>query len=177
MNDLQRLRRLRRTVEARVRSLDIPRPFDVSVLCARLGARRGREIRLRPQRMGAGPCGLWADVAGVDYIVYEAETTQLHQDQIILHEVGHLLAAHPSEPLMEQDCLALLMPDLDPAMVRRVLGRHGYSSEQEQEAELLASLVLERAGRTRVRAHRAQTPEVTRALDHLGSVLDTDEPR
>ena len=176
MNDLQRLRGIRRTVEARVGSLDIPKPFDIAVLCTRLSARRGREIRLRPQVMGAGPCGLWADVAGVDYIVYEMETTQLHQDQIILHEVGHLLAAHHSEPLSDQDCISLLMPDLDPAMVRRVLGRHGYTSEEEQEAELLASLVLERAGRTRTRAHRTQTPEVARALDHLGSVLDMDEP-
>lgn len=174
MKDTQQLRRLRRKVEARVGEMDIPTPFDVFTLCQRLSLPRGREIRLQARPMGAGPCGLWADAAGIDYIVYEQQTSRLHQEQIILHEVGHLLAEHHPAPFTDQECLSLLMPDLDPDMVRRVLSREGYTSEEEQEAELLASLVLERVGRTRLLPRRVESADVTRALNHLGSVLDED---
>jgi len=176
MRDLQRLRRLRRQVEARLAELDIPTPFDVGVLCQRLAVRRGRPIHLRAETMGEGPCGLWADVAGADFILYERDTTPLHQEQIVLHEVGHLLAQHDPAPVGDQECAGWLMPDLDPAMVRRVMGRHGYTSQEEQEAELLASLVLERAGRTRRAPAPMAAPEHHRALHHLGSVLDEDPP-
>jgi hypothetical protein len=40
---------------------------------------------------------------------------------------------------------ASLLPSLDPAMVRRVLARAGYSTEEEREAELLASLIRQQA--------------------------------
>lgn len=101
----------------------------------------------------------------------------MHQEQIVLHEVGHLLAQHSPAEITDHECVALLMPDLDPEMIRQVMGRTGYTSEEEQEAELLASLVLERAHRTRTPPARDAAPEVDRALDHLGSVLDWSSPR
>ncbi len=177
MNDLQRLRRLRRQVEARVDELDVPTPFDVTLMCERLGARRGRPIRLRAEATASGLCGLWAEVAGVDYIVYERDTTPLHQEQIILHEIGHLLAEHGPTAISDHESLALLMPDLDPEMVRRVVERRGYSSEEEQEAELLATLVLERAGRTKSSPLGAPSAEDGRALDMLDSILNRDDGR
>lgn len=172
MTDGQQRRRLRREAKARVDGLDIPVPFDVAALCARLAARRGRRIVLQPQPMGAGPTGMWVDAGGIDYIVYERETTPLHQEQIILHEVGHLVSEHGPPDVSDEEAVAVLMPDLDLDMVRRVMSRHGYTSEQEEEAELVASLVLERAGRTRSRtqSHPA-TPEAARAVDVLGSLL------
>lgn len=57
MKDRQRLRQLRRKVEARLEELEVPAPFDVTLLCERLAARRGRPIRLRAETMGAGPAG------------------------------------------------------------------------------------------------------------------------
>ncbi|SEP53083.1 hypothetical protein [Amycolatopsis saalfeldensis] len=38
-----------------------------------------------------------------------------------------------------------LLPDLDPVMVERVLGRAGYSTAEEREAETLATLIRHRA--------------------------------
>jgi len=38
----------------------------------------------------------------------------------------------------------MLLPDLDPAVVRRMLGRTYYSVVEEQQAELVASLIHER---------------------------------
>jgi hypothetical protein len=37
----------------------------------------------------------------------------------------------------------LLVPEVDPAMVRLILGRTGYGTPKEQEAEALASHILE----------------------------------
>jgi hypothetical protein len=40
------------------------------------------------------------------------------------------------------------MPDLDPAMVQAVLGRSVYSEVEEREAELIASLIMDRVAGT-----------------------------
>jgi hypothetical protein len=42
--------------------------------------------------------------------------------------------------------IASLFSELDPAMLGRVLARDHYSTPQEKEAELMAALILERAG-------------------------------
>ena len=176
MSDLRRRRHLRHRVEDRLAELDVPDPFDVAVLCERLAAKRGQPIRLRPQPMGLGPCGLWVEVAGADYIVFERDTTPLHQEQIVLHEVGHLLANHTPASISDQESLAMLLPDLDPDMVRRVMGRTGYTSQEEEEAELLASLVLQRTGRADGNHSRPASPQASHAIGVLGTVLG-DRPR
>jgi hypothetical protein len=42
--------------------------------------------------------------------------------------------------------MRLLLPSLDPAMVRRVLGRAGYTSVEEREAEFFASMLGQHTG-------------------------------
>ena len=39
----------------------------------------------------------------------------------------------------------LLAPDVDPALVRLILGRSAYTTSEEQEAETVASLILGQA--------------------------------
>jgi len=77
----------------------------------------------------------------VDYVFYEAETSQLHREHIILHELGHLLCEHQPTEVLDEEVVAQLLPDLNPAVVYRVLGRTTYTAIEEQEAEMLASLV------------------------------------
>jgi len=133
--------RLRRRCLARLRALPLPAPFDVHVLCDQVAARRGRPIRLIPAAGLTGVCGLWIATDTADLICYESDTTRPHQDHIILHEVSHLLCAHYPVELPT----GTLLPDLDPAVVRAVLGRAGYSTDEEREAETLASLIRQRA--------------------------------
>ncbi|GAB1510455.1 hypothetical protein [Actinophytocola sp. KF-1] len=133
--------RLRRRCRARLRDLPLPVPFDVHELCARVAARRGRPIRLLPVAGLTGVCGLWIATDTTDLICYERDTTRPHQDHIILHELSHVLCDHHPAG----DHASALFPDLDPAMVRAVLGRAGYSSDEEREAETLASLIRQRA--------------------------------
>jgi hypothetical protein len=132
--------RLRRRCLARLRDLPLPAPFDVRTLCDQIAARRGRPIRLVPMAGLTGVCGLWIATDTTDLVCYERDTTRPHQDHIILHELSHLLCEHFPVGLP-----GALLPDLDPAMVRTVLGRAGYSTAEEREAETLASLIRQRA--------------------------------
>lgn len=136
--------RLRRRCLARLRDLPLPAPFDVHELCQRVAARRGRPIRLLPVAGLTGVCGLWIATGTTDLICYERDTTRPHQDHIILHELSHVLCHHYPVTTPGHDTSALF-PDLDPAMVRAVLGRAGYAAAEEREAETLASLIRQRA--------------------------------
>jgi hypothetical protein len=171
------LKQLRRRCAARLRELDLPTPFDVRSFCDAVGDRRGRPIRLCPVTSQAGPCGLWAAGSGVDYIFYERSTSLLHQEHIILHEVSHLLCGHQPGPVSDEERSRLLFPDLDSAMVRRILARTAYSADEEQEAELLASLILQRTvGRT-LRHERPADPQVIELLDRLEAALESPRGR
>jgi hypothetical protein len=139
------MKQLRRACEARLRELPFPHPFSVRALCELVAAQRGRPVRLKPVTGNHGVWGLWVATDSADLIFYEQATTWPHQEHIILHELSHLLCDHYPAPLSVAEHTRLLLPDLDPEMVRRVLGRTTYSAVEEQEAELLASLIWRRA--------------------------------
>lgn len=152
-----RERELRRRCKRWLRALKIEPPLRVDVLCERLGERRGRPIRLLPHSLPVpGPFGLWLATNRADYIFYQAETNRVHQDHIILHEVGHMLGDHHSEDL-DDECWRESMLDLSPDMIRRVLRRTCYDTEHEREAELVATIIMEWASTLDMRA-----PEVAR---------------
>ncbi|WP_327352788.1 hypothetical protein [Streptomyces sp. NBC_01304] len=96
-----------------------------------------------------GPLGLWVDTPAADLIIYQQHTTRLHQDHIILHEVGHILANDDAEGITEdpddpaEGWWAGMLPALNAASIRRVRKRCAYDSEEECEVELAATIVLE----------------------------------
>ncbi|WP_143020214.1 ImmA/IrrE family metallo-endopeptidase [Sinosporangium album] len=130
-----------------VRGLDLPEPFTVEELCRRLGQRRGRRIILVPRDLPPGsPCGLCVSTETSDFIFFHEGTSGPHQLLIILHELGHLLCGHGVKTGLHDDDINVLMPDLDPVMVRRILGRTRYGSEEEVVAETIATLILSDVG-------------------------------
>lgn len=138
------------------RDLPLPRPFDVRVLCRRVAEQRGRPITLLPMHGGeSGVLGLWVAAESGDMIFYEEHTTPPHQEHIILHELSHVLCQHYPAQLSTAEHMRILLPDLDPRMVRRVLGRTTYLAVEEQEAELLATLIQQRAQREAAPGHRS----------------------
>ncbi|MBV9845273.1 MAG: hypothetical protein JOZ47_09410 [Kutzneria sp.] len=142
------MKRLRRQCAKVIDTVEIPDPFDVRELSSRIGQRRGRPIHLIPYRMPAGgPCGLWVSTDNADYIVYEEHTSTLHREHIILHELGHLLCDHQMTPAHDGEPAGPVFPSLDPRTVERVLQRTHYTAVEEQQAELIASLILERVSR------------------------------
>jgi hypothetical protein len=143
-----RTNRVRRRCQVRLRQLTLPEPFDLAELCRSVSAGRGRELQVRAipgPPSPARPCGIWIATEGGDWIFVDQQTSPLHRQHIVLHELAHMLCGHTASELPETDMLRRLFPDLSPAMVKTVLGRSSYQSEYEREAELLASLILARA--------------------------------
>lgn len=125
-----------------VRELELPVPFDLGQFVARLELQRDRPIRLRLFNFGPGcPCGLWIGTADADYIYHEAGTTPLHSTHIALHEIAHMMLGHRHTAAWDQ-LISLLAPDVDQALIQRILGRSAYGTAEEREAETLASLIL-----------------------------------
>ncbi|MEU1312682.1 toxin [Streptomyces cinnamoneus] len=142
------LKQLRRASEAVLARLDLPDGCGIATLTERLSADRNRPIRLLELPMGAeSPCGMWLATDVADIIVVEANTSRLHRDHIIAHELAHMLCGHRDSTGPDPTGLAYLFPNLDPQRVREMLGRTSYSNAEEQEAETVASLLLERVTR------------------------------
>ncbi|MGC0420168.1 hypothetical protein [Embleya sp. AB8] len=134
---------VRRRCRSVLALLDPPRPFSVPALCRQLAEQRARPLRLHPlprQAAASGVCGLWLATDTDDHIFFEQRTGRLHQEHIVLHEIGHVLLDHHTT-LPDGDGMRMLLPDLAPHLVRRLLGRTNYTTPQEREAETLASLI------------------------------------
>ena len=170
-----RYRELRRRCDGLVRALvevgGIPDPFTIDEFIAKLAARRGRRIELRPNDyVPGGACGMWLKLADVDIIIY-ARTAPLHEEHIVLHEVGHMLGEHSGHAGGNDHFIRILMPDLDPAMVRSLLSRGSYTDAEEQEAELFATLILERAADRRPGRQAHLDADVAPEIDRLKSTF------
>jgi hypothetical protein len=136
-------RQLRRRCRRLARSLPLPVPFDLDRFIEAVSAERGRRIDVIAMTTTPNaPCGLLATTDEVDYILYADDTSPLHRQHILLHEIAHLLCGHHTAPPTARVEAGGLLDQLPPALVNRVLGRTVYSQPQEQEAELLASLIL-----------------------------------
>lgn len=127
-------------------SVPVPAPFRPDTFVAAVAEHRGRPIELMPIPSVTGvPCGLLMTTDHADYILYPVNTTELHQRHILLHEVSHLLCGHTGTVEIDAAATRALMPNLSPELVRRVLGRSVYTESEEREAELLATLIAQRA--------------------------------
>ncbi len=148
----------------------IPSPFNMEEFLGRFQSRRGRRIHLEQINVDRPatelPCGALVSTATADYIYCLTGTTPLHREHIIVHEIGHMLFEHKSSvPISALG--SLLFPDLDPRLVQRVLCRAAYTTEEEREAEIFASLFLQQA-------HRS-SPSALHVLPSSAHVLDRVE--
>ncbi|MEY9856155.1 hypothetical protein ABH935_001759 [Catenulispora sp. GAS73] len=159
--------------QSMVDQLDLPEPFDAETFIGVLARDRGRPIGLLPvaSRPDA-PCGLVVTTRNADWIIYCADTGGVHRQHILLHEAAHILCGH-TERAADGDAMAAaartLMPHLPAELVRSVLGRTVYSEPDEREAELVASLILQRVERRE--RHRARGADRPSSLDTLFAVF------
>ncbi|MCZ1012559.1 ImmA/IrrE family metallo-endopeptidase [Streptomyces lydicus] len=125
------------------------------------------------------PCGLWIACDDADYIVYEANTSKLHQEHIIAHELAHIICCHRGTGELDEATMSQLFPDLNPEVLRDIFGRTSYSDIQEEEAEIMASLILERANRRPPGPTWSVPPEAADAvarIEHSLKNSPTDAP-
>lgn len=139
------IKRLRRACEARFAALDVPPGGGIAELCERVGAQRGRPIHLIPVALPAThPCGFWIATQTADFILYETNTSRTHQEHIVAHELAHIICCHRGASALDDASARILFPDVDPQLVRDMLRRVAYTDRQEQEAEVMASVILGR---------------------------------
>jgi hypothetical protein len=119
----------------------MPIPWNLAVFVERLAAARGRGIELIPWDFAHGgdaPTGLWLPTARADYLFFDAAASPARREQIIGHELGHMLLDHaPRLAGAPPDFLQGLAPSLSPALAQRflVMARTGYATEEEAVAE------------------------------------------
>jgi len=166
------LKTLRKRCEARLATIDFVGCVGAASFCSALAVHRERPIILRPVTGWVGPCGLWVGGPSADLIFYEQETSPLHRDHIILHEASHLICGHSSAEIPPSALSVTLFPDLRPDAVWQVLQRATYAAGEEQEAELLASLIFERLSAGRGGPSHVTDPKTAGLLGRLGTSLE-----
>jgi hypothetical protein len=133
------------------RELPIPVPWDRDVFIQNFAEMRGRPITLVPIETAIlldSPCGLWLARDNDDLIFHETGTSDYHIDQIVRHEIGHMVLGHGrtgdrgSDRVRARELCRQILPDIDPGAVWALLGRSDYTSGQEREAETFASILM-----------------------------------
>ena len=141
---------LRRRCSSIIRGLELPQPFTAEAVCQNIAGLRGSPVYLKPLPRPTPPdtpTGMWLATRRGDYIYYDAQTSGLHRLHIILHEVGHMLSGHEEVDLEDNQYMYRQLDVGDPTWIRQVLPRIRYNSREEQEAEMIATLLLQQAGR------------------------------
>lgn len=173
VNSTRLRRRCERRVDALVAEIGLPAPWDMNEFLDRLERHRGRDIDLCAVSWTSGDSsGAWHANPDHDVIAYASNTATVHQDHIILHEIGHLISAHRGRCVLSEQEAQRLAPDLAPAAFVHLLDRVSTRAD-EQEAELIAVLLHQRALRHRpqLAADSDTTPHTARRLSRVEYVF------
>ncbi|MEE1803490.1 hypothetical protein PUR57_33285 [Streptomyces sp. JV176] len=181
---------LHRLIRRELQDLGATPPLDVDDLCRALSRRRGRPLHLREAPLPKpGPSGMWIEYEECDVILYQQETTRLHQDHIKLHEIGHILvseneeAAKDSSSETETDTpvvdpgeeaavdvkgWATLLPVFGTGSIKRAAQRCSYDNDKECSVELIATIILEWSSLLASSTPPAEDPALRRVESALG---------
>ncbi|MEV4056200.1 hypothetical protein AB0J55_33765 [Amycolatopsis sp. NPDC049688] len=175
-------RRLRRRINKLLNEVGVPDPWDIREFIQRLAAYRGRPIELLVAEIPpGGPDAIWVPTENVDVILYDSALREgdLHWEQVLAHEAAHILLCHRGDedavlargPLDEQLREVIIRYAGEGAAGDRVLHRETYSSHQETEAEVGASLIWKAAGRRLVEPERHLHGEDLASIDALAEIM------
>jgi hypothetical protein len=144
------------TCERALRELTLPRPFSIERLRRQIASERQHLLIIREwdQRPPEAPLAVWVANTQVDVISYAPGLTPWHREHVILHEIAHILLAHHLG--VDADLARLAAPGIDPEAVEHIIGRAGVGVRQEQEAELLAALIMQKVRGNRRCGHAAR---------------------
>lgn len=167
---------LRELVAARVDTLlqdvRLPVPWNIDTFIDRLERARGREIDLCEVTWSLGEStGAWQARPDRDVIAYATNTSALHQDHVILHEIGHMLQGHRGQCVLSVSEAQRRAPDLTLTALTHLLDRVTVGGE-EREAELFALLLQARIAK-QDRSRAARRPADRRTAATLERVAAT----
>lgn len=140
--------RLRRYCRNLLKSIPTSEPLSIERICEAISEQRGRRLYVHSitgaESGGLKACGMWIATEIADHIFVEEQTSKFHQIHIILHEVGHMLCGHAGGDYAADLGQFVQQGDLDTGFVERALARTSYNTRQEHDAEMAASIMLER---------------------------------
>ncbi|MEV6397348.1 hypothetical protein AB0M39_21675 [Streptomyces sp. NPDC051907] len=136
-----------------------------------IATRRGRPITLTEAPLPPEVSGFCARGRERDFIVVDANASELTRLHASLHELCHLWEEHPSDDSAQQpmteDTVRQLLPGLKAGPVLQVLTRSHYDSAHERRAEAFATVMLQR--HLQLRRDQNNTGFLTSALAHRRS--------
>ncbi|MER0241050.1 regulator component [Streptomyces sp. HSW2009] len=141
---------LRESCERQVDLLGLPHRFSTRELRDAVAKLRGKPIVLNPlSTIGVvdAPCGIRIETPSADLLYYEEGTSVHHQRHILAHELSHVYCDHPGS--LEVDAETAHAIGASPTLVLRMSGRTSYSSADEREAEMMATVIRSRMYRER----------------------------
>ncbi|QKW53569.1 regulator component [Streptomyces buecherae] len=141
---------LRELCEKQVDLLRLPHRFSTRELRDAVAELRGKPIVLRPlSTLGAvdAPCGIRVETPSADLLYYEEGTSVHHQRHILAHEISHVYCDHPGSLTVDADAAQSI--GVSPTLVMRMSGRTSYSTADEREAEMMATVIRQRIYRER----------------------------
>ena len=119
----------------------MPEDGDLDQLLQNLARRRGRPITVVERKLHESglPSGLWLIGRDRDYIMVEADAGPSRRAVILSHEIAHMMFGHEGSSV--PDLVRQATPDLNPALIERVLHRDSYDTCDESDAEEVATLI------------------------------------
>ena len=127
--------------------LGLDSTFTLTELHAAIEKKRQRSLYLIPRPMPTcGPCALWIRGDHADYVFYDNTTSSTHQYALIGHEFGHILFDDHAIEAETDELTSLLMPDLEPQCLPKLIARTTYERHREWRAEVFGSVVTQRLG-------------------------------
>lgn len=137
------------TIEARMKAVLDKLDFDFSQFTMDsfvdwIERRSGRKINFIQWEMPPGMFGVWMSDADepFEHVFIDKNVPPMHQVHIQLHELSHIICAHPTARLSRDEMGSLLLKAVeDPGVLNEALLRAPAKKELEEEAEIMAALI------------------------------------
>lgn len=134
----------REQAKAAEHSLHLVEPVTFQSLHRHLEKVRGREIIIQEMDIPDDQvCGLWFGLDDVDMVFHAQAASEVHRQQIVLHEFAHMILCHEMEEVSPEISRSVF-PDLAHDRVVSALKRTDFLDDFEVAAELLADRLAAR---------------------------------
>lgn len=123
-------------------TFEFPTHLTMTSLLEFVAEFRGKpvEVRETPKLNGLPVCGLWVPAENRERVYHAVSRGPLHRQQLVLHELSHMLLRHELYDSANWQGLAAFKY-LSAERVNKALARGNFSTDEERTAEAFADLL------------------------------------
>ncbi|MBX3037422.1 MAG: hypothetical protein KF758_10990 [Anaerolineales bacterium] len=151
----------------------LPSAEGIDDVISLIESKRKKKIEVFEHFLPKGLNGLWAPTSSRDCIFLHIAATPIHKQHILTHELSHLLLGHTPLLTGSEQIYTFLTSYI--TEVRGHLARSSFDAQEEQEAELMGSLLLSdlvlKQDMRETGIYNRTTTQYQSALDALNSFL------